>query len=73
MQDLYLYQLPEHAHYYNELVELLALDESHDANHATVTVIFSKIDFLRLERVLGSSNAKKMLKKASSTFMFSTL
>ena len=70
MQDLYFYQLPEHAHFYNELVKLLASADSLDAAHSTVTVMFSKVDALRLERVVGSKNARRMQKAASKTFMF---
>ena len=71
VQDLYFYQLPEHAHYYNELVGLLALGDGVDATNSSVTVMFSKTDALRLERIVGSRNAKRMQKAASKTFMFS--
>ena len=70
-QDLYFYQLPEHAQFYNELVALLAFGDGADAAHSTVTVMVSKTDALRLERVVGSRNARRMLKAASKTFMFS--
>lgn len=68
---MYFYQLPEHAHYYNEVVGLLALEKDSSASQATVTVMFSKVDLMRLERVVGSGNAKKMIKKPSPTFIFS--
>ncbi len=36
-----------------------------------VTVVFSKVDALRLERVVGSDRSSKMLKtKKTSTFLF---
>lgn len=36
-----------------------------------VTVVFSKVDALRLERVVGSARATKMLKsKKTGTFLF---
>lgn len=73
MQDLYFYQLPEHAQYYNELVGLLASENGTDAGHSTVTVMFSNIDAPRLERIVGSKNVKKMRKSASKNFIFSSL
>lgn len=64
-----MYQLPQHAHFYSELVNFLAArDES--AVYATVTVLFSRFDALRLEAVVGSSRAQKMLKGSSGTFLF---
>lgn len=71
LQDLYFYQLPEHAHYYTELLNLLTSAEGIEAGHATVTALFSKFDALRLGRVAGSSRAQKMLKATSKTFLFS--
>ena len=36
-----------------------------------VTVVFSKVDALRLERVVGSARSTKMLKeRKTSTFLF---
>jgi hypothetical protein len=36
-----------------------------------VTVVFSKVDALRLERVVGSARSAKMLKnKKTNTFLF---
>ena len=69
-QDLYVYQLPEHAHFYSDLAQHLTTAEGIQAGHTTATVLFSKFDALRLERVVGSSRAKKMLKGASGTFLF---
>lgn len=70
MQDLYIYQLPEHAHYYSELLNLVTQAEGVEAGHTTVTALFSKFDALRLERIVGTSRAHKMLKAASKTFLF---
>jgi hypothetical protein len=71
LQDLYFYQLPEHALYYTELLNLLSSADGIEAGHTTATALFSKFDALRLERIVGSSRAQKMLKAASKTFLFS--
>jgi U3 small nucleolar RNA-associated protein 25 len=71
LQDLYIYQLPEHAHYYVELLNLLTAAEGVEAGHTTATTLFSKFDALRLERIVGTSRSQKMLKAASKTFLFS--
>lgn len=67
-QELVVYQLPEHAHFYAELVNLL---ESADAGAAapTVTVLFSRFDAARLERVVGATRAARMLSRAATTFV----
>ena len=67
-QELLVYQLPEHAHFYAELVNLL---ESADPSAAapTVTVLFSRFDAARLERVVGGTRAKRMLGSDAATFV----
>lgn len=71
IKDLYVYALPDHAHYYAEMVRLLEGGaEGGGAEHATVQVLFSKWEMLALERVVGTARAKKMIKQESNTFMF---
>ncbi len=69
MQHVLFYQLPEHAHFYSELVNLMEAGEAGET--PTVTVLFSKVDALRLERVVGGARSAKMLKnRKTSTFLF---
>lgn len=70
VQDLYFYQLPEHEQFYTELLDMAAAARGVDAGHTTVTVLFSKFDALRLERIVGSTRAEAMLKSKSATFLF---
>ncbi|KAL4445727.1 hypothetical protein ABPG77_008926 [Micractinium sp. CCAP 211/92] len=68
-QDILFYQLPEHADFYAELLNLL--EEGATGETPTVTVVFSKYDALRLERVVGSARSSKMLKqRKTGTFLF---
>ena len=77
INDIYFYQLPEHPQFYAELGNFV--EESTSADGAsmtsTVQVAFGRFDLLRLERIVGTSRAKKMLgtKHASEnrgTFVF---
>lgn len=70
MQDLLFYQLPYHAHFYPEMVNLLRARDESAVSHATVSVLFTKYDALRLEPVVGAVRAKKMLKSKTGTFLF---
>lgn len=72
MQDVLFYGIPDHGHYYSELLNLLegATSAEAAAQHATVTVLFCRYDALALSRVVGSSRSKKMLTSKAPTFMF---
>ena len=67
-QELLIYQLPEHAHFYAELVNLLE-SAGPSAAAPTVTVLFSRFDAARLERAVGGARAKRMLGGDASTFV----
>lgn len=68
LQDVLFYQLPEHAHFYSELLNLL--EDSASAEHTTVSVLFGRGDALRLERVVGSARSGRMLKGSTTAFLF---
>lgn len=68
-REILFYQLPEHAAFYAELLNLL--EESEAGETPTVTALFSRYDALRLERVVGAARADKMLRsRKTSTFLF---
>ena len=69
-QDLLFYQLPYHAHFYPEIVNLLRARDESAVSHATVSVLFTTYDALRLKSIAGAMRAKKMLKGKTSTFLF---
>ena len=72
LQDVVLYQPPEHAGYYNELLQMM-VDGPHGTQqlgHATSTSIFSRFDSLALQQICGSKRTKRMLKSDSAAFMF---
>jgi len=74
IKDIYFYQLPQHPQFYNELANYIE-EDSIDSAMATVSVMYSRFDLFRLERVVGTDRAKKMAKKclkgsAAGTFVF---
>ena len=69
LQDLLFYQLPQHAHFYLELVNMLA-GRDDMALHATVKALVTRMDALRLEPIVGTARSQKMLKGSKSTFLF---
>lgn len=69
------YAPPEHAEYYPELVNApltprKETDEVPDAAEITVHTLYSKYDLLRLERLLGTAQARRMVTDARSAWRF---
>ena len=69
------YGLPDHSRFYPELLNLMEAGRGGGgggpgAAQGSVTALYCRWDLLQLERVVGTSRARKMVKAASSTFMF---
>ncbi|RWR84239.1 U3 small nucleolar RNA-associated protein 25 [Cinnamomum micranthum f. kanehirae] len=56
MQNLIIYSLPERKEFYPEIVNMLE-----GSKNMSCTVLFSRLDNLRLERIVGTEAANKML------------
>ena len=78
-REICFYSLPEHAHFYPELVSYLAGSSAAVSSasnpavgHAAgVVALFSKLDALKLERVVGAARRAKMIgSKESPMFLF---
>lgn len=68
VKDVLFYQLPEHGAFYREVVNFL--QQANEMEVATATVLYGRYDALRLERVVGSDYAGKLLKKGGTgTFL----
>lgn len=65
IRNLIIYSLPERKEFYPEIVNML--EESDDMS---CTVMFSRFDYLRLERIVGSAPAKEMVKSEKGIFVF---
>ncbi|XP_024386757.1 protein NUCLEOLAR FACTOR 1 [Physcomitrium patens] len=63
IRELIFYSLPDHAQFYCEISNLLE-------GFSSCTVLFSKLDKIQLERIVGSTYAERMLKSKQSIFTF---
>ena len=63
IKDIYYYQLPEHQQYYAELANFI----DDDLAMSTINVVYTKRDVMRLERVVGTKRAKRMMGRASTS------
>ncbi|KAK7329234.1 hypothetical protein VNO77_23386 [Canavalia gladiata] len=65
VQNLIIYSLPERKEFYPEIVNMLA-----GSDNMTCTVLFSCLDKLRLERIVGTTPAKRMVTAEKGVFVF---
>ncbi|KAL8509561.1 hypothetical protein ACS0TY_016687 [Phlomoides rotata] len=65
VKTVIIYSLPERKEFYPEIVNLL--EESDDMN---CRILFSRLDQLRLERIVGSTAAKRMVDSEKGVFVF---
>lgn len=66
IQHLYVYSLPERKDFYPEILNMLG-----KVNNAVCSVLFSRFDLLRLERIVSTASAKRMVSSEKSMFVFS--
>jgi U3 small nucleolar RNA-associated protein 25 len=78
-KTLVFYSLPDHAQFYSEFAQTPFLPSRKDgkevpseveAEEVSTRVLFSRFDALKLERVVGSVDARRMLGSAEERFVF---
>ncbi|ODN90832.1 U3 small nucleolar RNA-associated protein 25 [Cryptococcus wingfieldii CBS 7118] len=77
-KTIVFYSLPDHAQFYSEFMDTPfqvsknKSGEEVDVDEAEVSsrVLFSRFDVLKLERVIGTENARKLLKSGDGRFEF---
>ncbi len=70
-RHLIFYSLPEFAHFYPEIVNLLGTTETNDENKLTSCIVLcTKYEKMALERIVGVKRCEHMLKSGKTTFMF---
>ncbi|KAF3452756.1 hypothetical protein FNV43_RR03189 [Rhamnella rubrinervis] len=65
IQNLIFYSLPERRDFYLEMVHMLE-----GSSDMACTALFSRFDLPRLERIVGTPNAKRMVKSDKDAFAF---
>lgn len=65
IQNLIIYSLPERKEFYPEVLNMLE-----GSPNMTCTVLFSRFDQLRLERIVGSAAARRMASSEKDLFIF---
>ncbi|KAI0335146.1 digestive organ expansion factor [Cubamyces sp. BRFM 1775] len=65
IRNLIFYGPPDHASFYTEYLSYPFLDDGVDASDVTCRVLYSKYDWLRLERIAGTEGAAELVKRGS--------
>ncbi|KAL1942815.1 hypothetical protein VTO73DRAFT_5055 [Trametes versicolor] len=65
IRNLVFYGPPDHPQFYTELLSYPFLDDGVDASDVTCRVLYSKYDWLRLERIAGTEGAVELIKRGS--------
>ncbi|KAJ3171913.1 hypothetical protein HDU87_008163 [Geranomyces variabilis] len=68
MRHIVFYALPEYGEYYAEMVNML--EEGKTGEAVSCTVLYTKYDRLRLERVVGTKRVARMCEGEKDAFMF---
>lgn len=64
-KHLLVYSLPGRKEFYPELVNMLGESENRKCN-----VLFSRLDLLKLERIVGTSSARRLISSEKGMFVF---
>ncbi|PIL35937.1 hypothetical protein GSI_01597 [Ganoderma sinense ZZ0214-1] len=64
IRNLVFYGPPDHPQFYTEFLSYPFLDDGMDASDVTCRVLYSKYDWMRLERIAGTEGATELVKKS---------
>ncbi|KAJ2448993.1 rRNA-binding ribosome biosynthesis protein utp25 [Coemansia sp. RSA 2336] len=71
IHHLVFYSLPDHPHFYSELVNLmLTHNDEVSADQLSCTAFYTKFDQLKLERIVGSKLVTRLVSSERSQFTF---
>jgi U3 small nucleolar RNA-associated protein 25 len=63
------YSLPEYAHFYPEIVNILG-EAQRNGSTVSCLVLFTAFEKMALERIVGVKRCQHMMSSAKTTFMF---
>ncbi|KAH9935741.1 digestive organ expansion factor [Fomitopsis serialis] len=66
IRNLVFYGPPDHPQFYTEFLSYPFLDDGIEAADVTCRVLYSKYDWLRLERIAGTEGAARLIKRGES-------
>lgn len=61
MRNIIFYAPPDHAEFYTEFLRFPFLDNGVVAEDVTAKLVYSKYDYMRLERIVGSKNVRELM------------
>jgi U3 small nucleolar RNA-associated protein 25 len=61
IRNLIFYGPPDHPQFFSEFLSFPFLDDGVDASDVTCRVLYSKYDFFRMERIVGTKEAVAMV------------
>lgn len=61
IRNLIFYGPPDHPQFFSEFLSFPFLDDGVDASDVTCRVLYSKYDFLAMERIVGTKEAVAMV------------
>ena len=61
IRNLIFYGPPDHPQFFSEFLSFPFLDDGVDASDVTCRVLYSKYDFFRMERIVGTEEAVAMV------------
>ncbi|KAI0745922.1 digestive organ expansion factor [Earliella scabrosa] len=65
IRNLVFYGPPDHPQFYTEFLSYPFLDDGVDASDVTCRVLYSKYDWLRLERIAGTEGVSELIKRGA--------
>ena len=64
------YSLPEYAHFYSEIANMLDCSDSQEGGTVSCLVLFTQYERMALERIVGKTRCDHMMSSKKATFMF---
>jgi U3 small nucleolar RNA-associated protein 25 len=64
VRNILFFAPPDHPQFYGELLGFPFFDDGVEAGDVTVRILYSKLDWFRLERIAGTADAAELVNGA---------